>query len=750
MRTLWTRVREIGLKSVLLTVGTHASSLADSPNLRPWTPTDSVAVTYYSPNPESPADLVLAPRQRKQIRESGVAPEVTESPDKAMFFVIRHRGDLQTDSNVYELLVFEFAALKRALQRSGASAPKPFRNLRLRSSSSEFAAIEKARWTSDSREIAFLGAAADGSMQVFRFHVKDDRLEQLTAHARRIVSFDYESGGLLFEDQGDINDVMLRYPIEPYVQASNGSVVSLLSRVEGTAYSWGVDRSAQPKELPALLSGKWISPNGRHAIITERRTSARHRAVTYLLQIETGITRPIDATSSNTIPVSLRGAFWSHDSTCVLLVRLVKLQNDPGAADTNVLMVSTHSIGTGEARILELIPLEKGKVIPSPSWRIVGQEVFFSVPVGRESEDPRVFAYDRDEWIKRPVLNYRAATRSQRVRVHVAQSANDPPLLVAQMGARTLPLTSPDPALEGIRRARTESFEWGEPEGETASGGLTLPPDWRGHRLPLVIQPYSYAQELFLPDGQNSTSDAAQSLAARGFAVLQIETPLVSAKTFPVKREGYLFIERVDAAVDELVRRGIVDATRVGIVGFSRSGYLALFYATHPGRIKLAAIVCADSFTGSYSSYLTLGAAGSTQFNYPTPGPSFWSDKAGWLEYETTFNADKISAPILFSLNGNAGGLKPYLGFDLQTMGAMRLNNKPFEYLYVGTGRHNLLRPLERIAMMDAVIDWMSFWIQGYEDPSPHKSQQYRRWRLLRDQVSSPSTSGDPSNPQLR
>ena len=36
------------------------------------------------------------------------------------------------------------------------------------------------------------------------------------------------------------------------------------------------------------------------------------------------------------------------------------------------------------------------------------------------------------------------------------------------------------------------------------------------------------------------------------------------------------------------------------------------------------------------------------------------------------------------------------------------------------------------VAAQEAIVEWFRFWLQDYEDPSPAKAEQYKRWRELR------------------
>jgi hypothetical protein len=50
----------------------------------------------------------------------------------------------------------------------------------------------------------------------------------------------------------------------------------------------------------------------------------------------------------------------------------------------------------------------------------------------------------------------------------------------------------------------------------------------------------------------------------------------------------------------------------------------------------------------------------------------------------------------------------------------------------INTDEHVITNPVERLASQGLTVDWFRFWLQGYEDPDPTKTEQYRRWRELR------------------
>lgn len=65
----------------------------------------------------------------------------------------------------------------------------------------------------------------------------------------------------------------------------------------------------------------------------------------------------------------------------------------------------------------------------------------------------------------------------------------------------------------------------------------------------------------------------------------------------------------------------------------------------------------------------------------------------------------------------------------------LRYLKKPVEFYVVPDsehGSHATQNPAQILAIQQGSIDWFDFWLNGYEDPSAQKAQQYERWRKLR------------------
>ena len=67
-----------------------------------------------------------------------------------------------------------------------------------------------------------------------------------------------------------------------------------------------------------------------------------------------------------------------------------------------------------------------------------------------------------------------------------------------------------------------------------------------------------------------------------------------------------------------------------------------------------------------------------------------------------------------------------------QPYAGLRYLDKPVELMMLNTDEHVLTNPAVRLASQGGSVEWFRFWLQDYEDPSPAKADQYKRWRQLR------------------
>jgi dipeptidyl aminopeptidase/acylaminoacyl peptidase len=683
---------------------------------------------FFAPD-ASAAERRWTPNDSISLREFALynGRAVVHSPDGEYFFFTTHHGEPPTDSNIFELNVHSVRSVVDALagrQGKQAKRPEPVAVARIRSFSSTEPGIKFPQWDDDSRDVVFLGRTPSDTFELYRLNVESRMTEQLTTHPDGVGEvFEYRNGGLIYSLVIRGTPSPGRYPVEPVERDESGAVI--LPLVPRSLPFYTAVAGNSPRPVLGTVGGlNWIAPNGRMAITLVFAGKSPDFA---MIELETGRVVPIDASSVGSAE-SFASALWSRDSKRVILVSSTVPQGSGGDGSTPT--VAEYELDTKRWQVLE--PLEAKQGGTSISWLTPDKELL----VSRESGST-LYTHQNGRWNGRTVDNPTNArdVLPDGLSIVLRQGTNEPPALVALMGKKELVLTASDPALQNVWMARQEPFSWQE-EGRILTGGLWLPRDYKkGQRLPLVIQAYRYTPELFLPDGPHAgTSDAAQTLVADGYAVVQIPFYGQAAGDLSeAAKEGPGFVARIDAVVDALAGQGIVNPDRVGLTGFSRGGYATLYALTHPGRVHIGAAVCADSFTGTYSDYLSYAAKDALPIlRHGTIGEEeFWKNKQTWLEHETSFNVDRIQTPVMYTQHGitPSGGR----GSSLEFLGMFRLNEKPLEYLYFPYGRHGLIRPAERAALTEAVVDWMNFWLRGKGSPNARKADQNERWGKIKE-----------------
>jgi dipeptidyl aminopeptidase/acylaminoacyl peptidase len=265
--------------------------------------------------------------------------------------------------------------------------------------------------------------------------------------------------------------------------------------------------------------------------------------------------------------------------------------------------------------------------------------------------------------------------------------------------------------------------------GERWIGGLFIPSNAEpGKKYPLVIQTHGFDPDIFAPQGIGPTANAAQLLSEHGIAVLQLEDTFVvmvkdRTKELPTAMATY------ESVVDSLDDSGLIDRTRVGLEGWSRTGQ-HVYYALQHSKVDFAAAYVSDAQTGGYFEKVAVQNVdegyqneGERLFGAPPQGEGLLK----WAERSPGFNMDKIHVPLRIEACNSRTVL-----FVWEAYARLLELHKPVELFVYPFGEHALVQPSYRLATAGGVFDWFRFWLKGEEDNDSRKAEQYARWRQLR------------------
>ncbi len=553
------------------------------------------------------------------------------------------------------------------------------------------------------------------------------------------------------------------------VKDSPGSApISLISRSFGAVLSLSPGgRYAIVTNAVAGVPAAWESYEAdyRYMKIVADKPDAKplmdwNRSTQYdLVDLQSGRISPlIDAPSGvSTGFIDTETALWSQNDREVILTNTFLPQEGKSAEGLPRSLrpwVVAVDVASGKLSCIEETPVrdEKARVRLSgiewqePDHRLVLRYVHYK---DNNAAKVELFQGQNGTWTRVTDPDaIRAAEKKSATRdlsINVRQSVNEPPVLMAALaGGGPKTIWDPNPQFAEIKLGEAIVYKWHDKDGNEWTGGLVKPPNYvPGRRYPLVIQTHGFKQKEFLTDGIYPTANAARPMAARGIVVLQVGEITVSEKDMETPKEPATMREGYVAAIQRLDAEGLIDPHKVGIIGFSRTGWYVLDSLLHAKEYFIAATLaeCTYISFGEYILNADYGGPGRAKSIAAGIGQEpFGEGLQRWIADSAGFNTDKINVPVLYQADSPSA-----LIYSWDMYALMRVQNKPVELLYFRNGEHVLTKPMERLASQEMNVDWFDFWLNGHEDPDPAKAEQYARWRDLR-KLQQTDKTGQKSN----
>lgn len=682
------------------------------------------------------------------------------SPDGEQFVVVVRRGNLEENTNEYSLLLFH--------SKNAFNNPKPDILITM-SSSSNHEAIANVKWLSDNKTVVFLGENLGTTPAVYSLDTKTTRLEKLTHHVTSIVGYDISPDG-----ESIVYEAVAQRTGLSNLQATrrNGVVISMqdpsdLFRItcngpqdlDETDLELFVQHSRDALTSVIIADSLWeylplsISPNGRYAVletyvadippswsayrdpllhpyIIEPKKEGRRSNVTHYMLLDTrsGEIGPLlDA------PISWvnNALVWAKDGSSLIVSGTYLPLNavDPNARESREMHTFVAEIEVPSKSIITITdqPLRVSNWNQQAGILVLG-------PEDKMSSATKAYKKTGSSWDEVP-LTAGTFDRSNPLTVTLEEDNNTPPkiFVMSEESRRKAVLFDLNPQFSNLMFGKVEAVTWTATDGHKVVGGLYFPPDYEiGKRYPLVIQTHGFQRDKFWIDGPWSSAFAAQPLAAKKIVILQVGSsadPAENAKYSHTPEEAPRQMAAYEGAIDYLEGRGLIDRSRVGIIGFSRTVFYVAYTLTH-SKYHFTAATLADGFDAGYVNLMLGGGIDDVAANGGLPfGPSLSS----WMKNSPGFNLDRVNAAVRLEYYGRGG----FLG-GWQSFAGLTLLKKPVDFVWLPYGMHLLVKPWERLVSQQGNVDWFNFWLNGADDPDPLKSAEYERWKKLRPAEAKP------------
>ncbi len=709
------------------------------------------------------------------------------SPDGRHAFIVTRRADVATDRNLFEILLLDLAAVDMA----AGTAPPPRRLLTvpaLKDYDYREPAIQNAEWVGN-RHIVFKGQLSDGLYQVYKLDVASGRVTALTSETRLIGQFAVSA---------DLRRVVyLALVLNPPVPEGERSIVvgnhSFWTlqhgqndwRAQQRRYQYlvadvGTGRPARP--LGEVFDATYhttmrisVSPDGRWALL-HHRAPERHAEWARLYPF-------IAESTTRYSPSVLRDplGYFSRQSHYVAL-HLVLYGLDDGSArpvldapgDGGLGAIARRDrvwFGGGKSVVIAgtFLPSAKPGAQPDPNphivefwpdsgrWVVVarlqgsltgayavpGERDAFEAVDGRQRRRFERLADSSWQEVDAGHAASGGATSSTGPQrgwtLRIDQGLNQPPdVVAADATGRTVRLTWLNPQAESARWGTVRPYRWTDAQGQQWNGGLLLPAGFDpARRYALVIQAYGFTPARYYLDGSNGADGFTSGFAGRAFLredMLVLALPLVPAGKSGREAENRHFNDGVKGAIEALVKEGLVDRERVGILGWSKTGRHVLNLVTFSDApIRAATLLDGDANT-AFSMAITYAASDNflATMEADNEGMPFGEGRENWLRNDPSLHTECIKAALRIETYG------PWVLNNWDIYAFLRRQYKPVEMLRIPDGMHALSRPSERMTSLQGNVDWHRFWLKGEQRTQPVLGEtpaaladQYVRWNQM-------------------
>ena len=347
-----------------------------------------------------------------------------------------------------------------------------------------------------------------------------------------------------------------------------------------------------------------------------------------------------------------------------------------------------------------------GKVIVfTAQERVFGSVYSFTVA------DRRITPLTRQLQIRN--VSYSADGRTVAFAADAPNSPNEVFAADAGYGA-PVRLTNSNPQLASVTLGESEVVTWKSTDGWNVEGILLKPVGYQpGQRVPLLVDVHGGPTGAHVNGFKANWGSAGQYWAGRGWAVLY-PNPRGSTgygEKFMrgnIKDWGGGDYRDVMSGVDELVRRGLADSSKLAITGWSYGGYMTGWVVSQTGRFKAA--MMGAGLVDMVSMYGTTDIPGyiGTFYDGMPQLDGTLNNKS--LEFYRSRSAisysDKVTTPLLM-LHGGSDERVP-IGQPMEYLRNLKDRGKTAELVFYPREGHGLSEYYHQMDKMKREFEWIA------------------------------------------
>jgi dipeptidyl aminopeptidase/acylaminoacyl peptidase len=345
-------------------------------------------------------------------------------------------------------------------------------------------------------------------------------------------------------------------------------------------------------------------------------------------------------------------------------------------------------------------------------WSADGKKIFFAETKGTVS---RIYSLDvnanaitefnkGNEVISGPSLNrsqtmigFTLQTNDKAPEAHVTQITSFAPTQVSRANAD----------LPKLPLGKTDLIKWKSSDGMEIEGLLTYPINYQaGKRVPLLLivhgGPAGVFTQSFLAGSRGVYPTA--TFSARGYAMLRVNPRGSSGygqkfRFANIKDWGGGDYLDLMTGVDEVIRMGVADPDRLGVMGWSYGGFMTSWIVTQTKRFKAASVGAGVTNLMSF-----IGTADIPSFIPDYFGEQPWENLEIYRAHSAMFHMKGVVTPTLVQ-HGEADERVP-ISQGYEFYNALKVRNVPSRMIVLPRMPHGPNEPKMVLKAKQTNLEW--------------------------------------------
>ncbi|MFN0165154.1 MAG: S9 family peptidase [Bryobacteraceae bacterium] len=290
--------------------------------------------------------------------------------------------------------------------------------------------------------------------------------------------------------------------------------------------------------------------------------------------------------------------------------------------------------------------------------------------------------------------------------VATLRMSNDAPPDLFVNGKR---VTQVNPQVAGLPSLETQTLRWKSKDGMDVEGVLRLPVGHRkGQKVPLLVELHGGPTGVALEGYPMPRTYPTQVLAQMGFAIFAPNFRGSSNygekfRLANIQSQGFGDADDMHTGIDLLIKEGVADPDRLGVMGWSYGGYLTSFLIGVTHRFKAAAIgATAADWTGYYGVN-----TGPPETLWTYFGGKPWDHLEAYARHSPRTRLRNAKTPTLLAHGA--------LDFDstMEIYRALSDLGVPHEFVTYPREGHGIAEPMHQKDLMERHARWFSRWVLG-------------------------------------